>query len=279
MLRLLGASFIWAFSFGLIKGSLGNMDSNLTSAIRLGISFLIFAPFIKKENFSFKLSAELALIGLAQFGVMYTAYIYSYQFLQSYQVALFTIFTPIYIVIINDIKTKKIHLKALISGVLAVAGAFFIIYQTQNPYMAIYGFLIVQISNVAFAFGQLQFKRLILSKNLKTEFQYFAFLYLGGALFSLAAFLLFTDSYSVSVSANEWLALLYLGIMASGVGFYLWNSGAVRVKTATLAVFNNIKIPLAILVSLTFFSEKVDLFSLLAGSLIIGFALFFAERN
>ena len=45
-------------------------------------------------------------IGVVQFGLMYITYIYSYQFLESFEIAIFTIFTPIYVTLINDLTVR-----------------------------------------------------------------------------------------------------------------------------------------------------------------------------
>ena len=45
MAYLILAAVLWSLSFGLIKTYLGNLDSTVVAAIRLGISFLIFFPF------------------------------------------------------------------------------------------------------------------------------------------------------------------------------------------------------------------------------------------
>lgn len=47
---------------------------------------------------------------------------------------------------------------------------------------------------------------------------------------------------------------LYPGVVASGGGFYLWNTGAVEVKPGVLAVMNNLKSPLAVVMSVIFLS-------------------------
>ena len=47
MLQLIFVSFLWAFSFGLIKSQLTGLDSNLVAALRLWISFLIFSSISK----------------------------------------------------------------------------------------------------------------------------------------------------------------------------------------------------------------------------------------
>ena len=49
----------------------------------------------------------------------------------------------------------------------------------------------------------------------------------------------------------------------------MWNYGARRTNMGTLAVFNNLKIPLAITVSLLFFGEQGDLPRLITGGIIL----------
>jgi drug/metabolite transporter (DMT)-like permease len=74
------------------------------------------------------------------------------------------------------------------------------------------------------------------------------------------------------------MALLYLGALASGIGFFGWNLGARKVNAGTLAVFNNLKIPLAVGVSLTVFGEHTDLPRLIGGATFMLLALYLSER-
>jgi len=66
--------------------------------------------------------------------------------------------------------------------------------------------------------------------------------------------------------------------VASGLGFWLWNAGARRVSAGTLAVFNDLKIPLAVAVSLLVFGEQTDLPRLLMGGTLVLAALLLNER-
>ena len=68
-------------------------------------------------------------------------------------------------------------------------------------------------------------------------------------------------------------------MLASGVGFFLWNLGATRVGAGTLAVMNNAKIPLSIAVSLLVFGEAAHLPALLASLAVMAFAVWLAERK
>ena len=52
-------------------------------------------------------------------------------------------------------------------------------------------------------------------------------------------------AHPVLPAAWQGAVLVYLGIVASGIGFFLWNAGARRSAPGVLAVGNNLKIPLA----------------------------------
>jgi drug/metabolite transporter (DMT)-like permease len=75
------------------------------------------------------------------------------------------------------------------------------------------------------------------------------------------------------------VVLLYLGALASGVGFFLWNIGVTKTGTGTLAVMNNAKIPLAVGCSLLFFGEHADLPRLAISLVLLTTAVWFAEKR
>jgi drug/metabolite transporter (DMT)-like permease len=80
-----------------------------------------------------------------------------------------------------------------------------------------------------------------------------------------------------ALTATQWAVLAYLGILASGIGFFMWNVGATRVSTAMLSVMNNVKVPLAVTCSLLFFGESAEIWRLLAGGALIALALWLAR--
>ena len=122
MIYLLIVSLIWAFSFGLIKGHLTGLDANFVAAARLVVSLAVFLPFLHIKSVPKPLRWRLLVIGAVQFGLMYVAYTYAFQYLQAYEVALFTIFTPLYVTLINDAYQKRFHAVSLVATVLAIAG-------------------------------------------------------------------------------------------------------------------------------------------------------------
>jgi len=272
MLYLLAASLIWAFSFGLIKGNLAGVDPAFVSFVRMGISFILFAPFIRMRGMTARLVLRLLVTGAVQYGFMYLFYIRSYQSLQAYQVALFTVFTPIYVVLIDDAFEKRFNPLFLFSAALAVAGAAVISYREGALEPILAGFLGVQASNICFAFGQIYYKKMMRPEQV-SEKQMFGIVYLGAVVvtgaFAGAAY----EPAMLHISAKEALTLLYLGAIASGAAFFLWNVGARRTDSGALAVFNNLKIPLAVAVSILFFGEQGDVPRLALGGGIIAAAL------
>lgn len=276
MIYLLIVSLLWAFSFGLIKDNLVSLDSNFVSFARLFISSIVFIPFIKIKTLKKELVTKFILTGLIQFGLMYISYIYSFQFLKAYEVALFTIFTPIYVTIINDILSKKFHSLFFVTALLSVAGTAVIKYADLSGDV-FKGFLFVQISNISFAFGQTYYKSLKTNLPNVKDSEVFGLLLFGGSLIA-GVFSFFTTDYSsLSISSNQFLTLLYLGLVASAIGFFLWNYGATKTDAGALAIFNNLKIPLAIAVSLIFFGEDANIIRLIIGGIIITVALYLNE--
>lgn len=274
MWRLIAVSIIWAFSFGLIKGKLTGLDSGLVASIRLILCFLCFVPFIFKVSQQ-KMRIRLMLLGVVQFGIMYLAYIKSYQYLPGYLVAVFTIFTPFYVIALNFIFDKSSRKGStlgysLLAISISILGAAVIVFKSPGQDEYLTGFLILQCANIAFAIGQWNYQRWA---DQETNAGNMAWMYLGAAAFaSLVSFPQINFSELV-ITPEQGFVLLYLGTIASGLCFYLWNSGSKKVNPATLAVMNNGYIPIAVIASIVLFQEAVDLQRLLLGGGLIALSI------
>ncbi len=273
------ASFIWAFSFGLIKKNLGGLDASFVAFVRLALASLLFLPLLRLPKKSTTAGLRLFMIGMVQFGLMYVFYIQSFRFLAAHQVALFTIFTPLYVTVVDDLWEKRFRPRHLWTALLAVAGTAIIVYSSWQSKNLLSGFFLVQASNMCFAVGQLAYRRLLPYRPGWQGRDGFAWLYMGGTVAALLAMLFLSNPPRLSLDVGQLLVLLYLGVLASGIGFFLWNIGATRVEAGTLAVCNNVKVPLAVLVSLLFFGEHTDWLRLLGGGGVIVLALWLNYRG
>lgn len=277
MLLLLVVSLLWAFSFGLIKGRLAGLDSAFISAARLGLALLVFLPFLRLKGVTLRTAAALTGIGAVQFGLMYLAYNESFRYLPAYEVALFTITTPILVTLLADAIDRTFRLRALLAALLAMVGTAVLLFKTDALGGTLKGFALVQLSNAAFAVGQVLYRRVRQKPGLPSDRHTFALLYLGGFLVALAA--MFTHDITVTLHPPQVLTLVYLGVIASGLGFFLWNVGATRVNAGTLAVMNNAKVPLAVACSLLFFGESADPTRLLLSLALLATAVWLAEKR
>lgn len=279
MPQLILTSLLWAFSFGLIKNTLSGVDAGALAVLRLALSLLVFLPFLRVRGIGRGPAAFLALIGLVQFGWMYALYLASFRYLAAYQVALFTLLTPFYVTWIHDLLSRRFHPRAFAASALAVLGALIVAFRGWGDQVPWEGFLLVQGSNLCFAFGQVFYARWMKERPDLRDRDLFALLYAGGVMGALGATCLTGGWKDVSLNATQWGVILYLGVVASGLGFFWWNQGAQKVGGGTLAVMNNLKVPLGVACALLVFGEKTDLVRLLVGGGLILFALMLNRRE
>lgn len=281
---LIAVSLIWALSFGLIKGRLVGLDSAFITAVRLGLALLVFLPFLRPRGLGAARTLQLMALGGVQFGLMYLAYNESFRHLQAYEVALLTLTTPVMVTLLADALQRQWHPRSLVAALVAVAGTAIVVFQDKALAPTLTGVLLVQLSNLAFAAGQVGYKHwheaARAAQPALRDRDVFAWLYAGGALVALLVLLARGGAgLPQALNASQMLTLLYLGVVASGLGFFLWNVGATRVSAGQLAVMNNAKIPLAVACSLLIFGERADPLRLLASLALLGLAVWLADRR
>ena len=260
---LFAVTLLWAFSFSLIGVYLaGQVDAWFSVLIRVALAALVFLPFLKK--IPTPLAFKLMLIGALQLGVMYGFYYHSFLFLSVPEVLLFTVMTPLYITLLNDALNKQFNPQFFIVAFIAVLGAITIRYENLDSNFLV-GLLLVQGANISFAIGQVTYKRLMLNKQLddKTVFGWF---FIGALIVASACYALFGDLNKLPSTSTQWGILIYLGIVASGLGYFMWNKGAKLVNVGALAVMNNLLIPAGIIVNVLIWNRDADLLRLSIGA-------------
>ncbi|NCA81599.1 MAG: EamA family transporter [Opitutae bacterium] len=273
MSYLVVVSIVWAFSFGLIGKYLPGLSPAWVGWVRLGLSAAVFLPFVRRVPW--KTGLGLFAIGAVQFGFMYWAYLTSFRYLKSHEVALFTVMTPILVALLSDLGSRRFRPFNFAAASLAVGGAAVIKWAELESAAPLVGFLLVQVSNLCFAAGQLAYRGLMarLEKTMPDHRVFFWMHFGGFAVLTPMALPLALAATPPAPSLLQGIVLAYLGVVASGLCFFLWNRGARRVSAGQLAVLNNLKIPLGVAVSLILFREPANCWTLFAGALLIGTAL------
>ncbi|SHJ97974.1 carboxylate/amino acid/amine transporter [Malonomonas rubra DSM 5091] len=269
-------TFVWAFSFSLIGVYLaGQVDAYFSVLIRVSLAALVFLPFMR--SVSLKIALKLMVLGGIQLGCMYVFYYQSFLLLTVPEVLIFTILTPIYVTLIFDLMQGCFSHRYLLTAVLAVVGAFIIRYSNVGDNV-LAGFFVVQGANICFALGQVGYKLLIEREKLElSQRSVFGYFYLGALIIASTAWAIFGNPEKLPATSLQWGILVYLGVIASGIGYFLWNKGATKVDTGVLAIMNNALIPAGLIVNLLIWNRDADLVRLFIGGSIIALSLILHE--
>lgn len=267
MSYLIAVTLLWAFSFSLIGVYLaGQVDAYFAVLLRVLLAFLVLLPFIRPQPMALVL--KLMALGAVQLGLMYLFYYQSFLLLTVPEVLIFTIFTPVYITLLYDIAQRRFQYRFLLAAGLAVIAAAIMRYQhlSQDYWL---GFAVVQGANLCFAIGQVGYK-LLLAKYPPQLAQHnvFAWFYLGALVVVLPVWYLLGSAQYPQTNL-QWLVLLWLGLVASGGGYFWWNKGATQVSSGVLAVMNNMLIPAGLLVNILIWNRSENILALAIGSVLL----------
>lgn len=280
MFKLCSVTVLWAFSFSFIGEYLaGSVDSYFAVLTRILLASLVFLPFLKMSVLTTRQKATLALLGASQLGVMYIFFYHSFLYLSVPEVLLFTIITPLYVSMLNDALFRRFTPFHLLCAGIAMAGAAVIRFQGVSDNFWT-GFFVVQGANLCFALGQVGYRKL--SSTLDPAIPHhtiFGWFYIGALAVALPAFFLFGNASHLPQSSTQWVILLWLGIVASGLGYYFWNQGALQVSAGTLAIMNNALIPAGLIVNLLLWQKDTDYARLALGACIIAGALWLSHKK
>lgn len=269
---LLFVTLLWAVSFNLIGVYLaGAVDSYFAVLTRVLLAGLIFLPMTRWRSVDPKFIAGVTLVGMLQFGVTYLCLYLSFNVLTVAEVLLFTVLTPLHVALIDDALNRRFNPWALLAAALAVLGAGLIRYDNLSSEF-LGGFLLLQLANFTFAAGQVGYKHLTRRYPspvpLHRRFGYF---FLGALMVVLPAWLLLGDPERLPTTSTQWGVLLWMGVLATALGQFCWNKGATLVDAGTLAVMNNLSVPVGLIINFLVWGSdtRLDLL-LIGGGLIVG---------
>ena len=279
MAYLLTTTFIWAFSFSLIGHYLSPViDSWSLSFFRTLIALLVFIPFIDIK-ISRKHMLFMNLIGAVQIGIMYLMYLNAFHFTSVSKILLFTITTPLYVTFIADLVEKKFRSFFLMLSIVSIVGASFLRF-TSPAQNDLIGFFLIQGANFCFALGQVFYKYFEKwTGRIPNGMSDFAYFYIGALIFTTIGFLSSDVKTPLPNDIATWLLIVWMGVGASGLGFYFWDKGSLFVSSGTLAVMNNLVIPLGLMVEILFFGQALNSETYLIGTLIIVVSILVSLRK
>ena len=277
---LLIVTLIQAFSFSLIGEYLaGHVDSYFAVLVRVVLAGLVFIPLTRWRQVEPGFMRGMLLIGALQFGITYVCLYLSFRVLTVPEVLLFTILTPLHVTLIEDALNRRFNPWALVAALVAVSGAAVIRFDSISGDF-FKGFLLLQLANFTYAAGQVLYRRLVARYPSELpHYRRFGFFYLGALAVVLPAFLAFGKAVFLPDAPLQWAVLVFLGLVSTALGMYWWNKGACRVTGGTLAVMNNLHVPVGLLLNLLIWNQHEPLGRLLLGGLVILFAVWLSRLD
>src|SRR5690606_24017219 len=245
---------------------------------RVLLAGLIFLPMTRWRGVAPGFIAGVTVVGMLQFGVTYLCLYLSFNVLTVAEVLLFTVLTPLHVALIDDALNRRFNPWALLAAAVAVFGAGLIRYDDlSSDFLG--GFLLLQLANFTFAAGQVGYKHLAARYQSQIPLhRRFGYFFIGALLVVLPAWLGLGYPERLPTTSTQWGVLLWMGVLATALGQFCWNKGATLVNAGTLAVMNNLSVPVGLIINfLVWGSEtRFDLL-LIGGSLIL--ASLWISRN
>lgn len=275
---LIITTILWALSFSLIGEYLaGHVDSYFSVLMRVGLAALVFLPFLRTRGQSLKTLSLYMLVGALQLGVMYLFSFRAYLYLTVSEFLLFTVLTPLYITLIYDLLSRRpLRWGYALSAGLAVIGAAIIRYDKVSDHFWT-GLMLVQLANISFAIGMVGYKRLMETHPMP-QHSAFSWFYLGAFVVAVIAWFALGNPQKLPTTSLQWGILVWLGVAASGLGYFMWNYGATQVDAGTLGIMNNVHVPAGLLVNLAIWQEQPHWPSFIIGGAVIVASLWVHRR-
>lgn len=278
MTLLIVTTILWAFSFSLIGEYLaGQVDSVFSVLVRLLLAAVVFLPFLRWRGYRASTILMYMAVGALQLGIMYLISFQAYLYLSVQEFLLFTVMTPLYVTLVYDLLTGRgVRWGYALSAMLAVGGAAIIRYDKVSDHFW-FGLMLVQLANLIFAIGMVGYKRLqeIRPVPQHTAFSWF---YLGAAMIAVVAWFMWGNPQKLPTTSLQWGILIWLGVVASGLGYFMWNYGATQVDAGTLGIMNNMHVPAGLLVNLAIWQQQPHWPSFIIGAAVI-FASLLVHRH
>ncbi|MDF3931793.1 carboxylate/amino acid/amine transporter [Pseudomonas citronellolis] len=267
---LLFVTVLWAFSFSLIGEYLaGQVDSYFAVLTRVLLAGAVFLPLTRWRGVAPRFIGGVMLVGALQFGVTYVCLYQSFRVLTVPEVLLFTVLTPLHVALIDDALNRRFNPWALLAAAVAVLGAAIIRYDGVSGDF-VEGFLLLQLANATFAAGQVLYKHLVARYPSELpQHRRFGYFFVGALLIALPGWLLLGNPAKLPSTEVQWLVLVFMGLLATALGQFWWNKGGTLVDGGTLAVMNNLHVPVGLLINLLIWNQHADLGRLALGGAVI----------
>lgn len=259
-LCLFFASSIWGVNFAVSKAVLAEVAPMPLLVIRFALAFALFLGIaISKTSFKIPSSemALLAIIGLVGFPLSTGALFVGATRVDASMASLLFTLSPVFIGLFAWMVLKEpMPAKQWGAMALALLGMVGIVGGSFSGKTDLIGVGLVILSAAAWALYTVLGKLAAKSCNaLQIQIYTMGFGLLGTLPFGLAGI---NPGKLVTLSPMIWLGILYLGIIATALAFYLWNLGFTMVSAGTGSLFFFFQPLAGVLAAWALFGERLS---------------------
>jgi drug/metabolite transporter (DMT)-like permease len=250
---------------------LSSSETALLSSL-IGCLFLMFVFFMKKKSIPWKLvkanASVLFLSGIALGGNWIFLY-QSYDYTTVTNATLGYYFAPVFVMILSPIILKEqLPVKKIACIGVAILGMLLIVgngigASGKSDLLGIFFGLIA----AAFYAALMLFNKIIQNMD-KLEI---TSIQLGTTALLLLPYVLITEGFSIlEVSRSSLPFIILLGIVNTGIGFWLFFSGMQKLKGQSIAMLSYVDPFVAILISGLILQEQMTIVQMFGGALLLG---------
>ncbi|MGG1679468.1 DMT family transporter [Neobacillus sp. NRS-1170] len=238
----------------------------------IGCLFLMFVFFVMKKSIPWKLvkanASVLFLSGIALGGNWIFLY-RSYEYTTVTNATLAYYFAPVFVMILSPIILKEqLPIKKIVCIGVAIIGMLLIVgngisASGKSDLLGIFFGLVA----AAFYAALLLLNKFI--QNIaKLEI---TIIQLGTTALLLLPYVLFTEGFGIlEVSGSSIPFIILLGIVNTGIGFWLFFSGMQKLKGQSIAMLSYVDPFVAILISGVILQEQMTIIQMFGGALLLG---------
>lgn len=272
--ELVITSIIWGVTYVLMKYSLSFLSPQQIAFARFLIAGIIFIPLLLRLKERYSRNEILTMIALALTGVLLyqLLFIWGENGLSAGNASFIVSFEPIFIAVLGiSLKRDQLRWAMVVGLVVSTIGMVVLLRPTSLKESELLSAVLVLLSALSWGIFTILGKDMLVRHNPLGVTGYVS-------LMGLLMLLPFVNSGIVAIFQirNIYLiiSLLFIGIFATFVGYFLWFDGLKKVKPITAGTTLYITPFVTVLFASFLISEPISLTTVLGGSVIlIGLAI------
>ena len=246
----------------------------------IGCLFLVFVFFIMKKSIQWKLvkvNASTLFLSAVALGGNWVFLYQSYDHTTLANATLGYYFAPVFVMVLSPFVLKELlPIKKIVCIGVAILGMLLIIGNgiSASGKDDLLGILFGLVA-AAFYAALMLLNKFIQSMGMLE----ITIIQLGTTALLLFPYVLFTEGFGIlGVSRSSIPFIILLGVVNTGIGFWLFFSGMLKLKGQSIAMLSYVDPFVAILISAVILQEKMTIIQIIGGTLLLG-STFISEIN